>query len=89
MLDQHSLYMDFRHVLVTREPGIVTSRLLLIVDNIPCAWTCEAMELALVNFLLYISDILSYKTSDLHFTEYIILACACDLLMYVHIVVCT
>jgi hypothetical protein len=59
-------------VLVTREPGIVTSRLLLIVDNIPCAWTCEARELALVNLLLYISDILSYKISDLHFTEYII-----------------
>ena len=44
---------------------------MLIVVNRPCERYYEARESALVNTLRYISDILAYEISDLHFSEYV------------------
>jgi hypothetical protein len=50
----------------------LTSQPPLIVVSRHCAHTCEARESALLNALLYVSDILSYHIGDLHFAVFII-----------------
>ena len=45
-------------------------RTLLTVVGRPCARSCEAIESALVNTLLYITDGRAYEINDLHYNLY-------------------
>lgn len=45
---------------------------LLMVMSRPCERSCEAKESALINTMIYISDICAYEINDLHFSEYVV-----------------